>query len=117
MMVVPLFEMPDGRRRHWFLQPGFEELLEVYRADAMGIEPMDLSAYEKMKKLYNHEIAKLKLMPKTLISGEEVMKIMDIESGKEVGDILKEIREQQLDGKITKKKEAKDFVKNLKMSS
>ncbi len=56
-------------------------------------------------------------MPKTLISGEEVMKIMDIESGKEVGDILKEIREQQLDGKITKKKEAKDFVKNLKMSS
>ena len=117
MMVVPLFEMPDGRRRHWFLQPGFEELLEVYRADAMGIEPMDLNYYEKMKKLYNHEIAKLKLMPKSLISGKDVMKILDIEPSEKVGEILKGVREKQLDGKINNKKEAKNYIKNLKSSS
>ncbi len=110
MMVVPLFEMPDGRRRHWFLQPGFEELLEVYRADAMGTEPMDLSAYEKMKKLYRHEIAKLKLMPKKLISGKEVMKILGISEGKDVGKILLDIRNQQLEHKIKNAKEAKAYV-------
>jgi len=111
MMVVPLFEMPDSRRRHWFLQPGFEELLELYRADAMGTEPMDLSAYEKMKKLYQHEIAKLKLMPKSLISGEEIMKILNLQEGEQIGEILKDIREKQLGGELKTKKEAKEYLK------
>ncbi|MBT4917604.1 CCA tRNA nucleotidyltransferase [Candidatus Peregrinibacteria bacterium] len=110
MMVVPLFEMPDARRRHWFLQPGFEELLEVYRADSMGIIPMDLSMYEKLKKLYRHEIAKLKLMPKQLISGKEIMSILGIEQGEKVGDILKEVRDKQLSHEIKTRKEAKKYV-------
>ncbi len=111
MMVVPLFEMPDGRRRHWFLQPHFDDLLELYRADAMGIIPMDLSAYEKLKQLYGHEIAKLKLMPKQLISGTDIMKILDIEGGEQVGKVIQEIREKQLSGEIKTKKQAKEFVK------
>ncbi len=111
MMVYQLFDMPGGRRRHWFLQPHFEDLLEVYRADAMAIEPMDLSVYQKLKKLYRHEIAKLKLMPKTLITGNEIMKILNIGPGEKVGEILKEIRELQLDGKIKTKKQAGEYVK------
>ncbi len=110
MMVVPLFEMSDGRRRHWFLKPYFDDLLEVYRADALGIIPTDLSAYEKMKKLYNHEFAKLKLLPKKLIDGKEVMKLLDIPAGEKIGEILKEVRHLQLDGKINNKKEAKKFI-------
>lgn len=111
MMVIPLFDMPSGRRRHWFLQPGFEELLELYRADAMGIVPLDLSAYEKIKKLYHHEIAKLKLMPKQLISGEDVMKICKISAGEKVGEILKDIREKQLEGELKTPREAKKYLK------
>ena len=114
---VSLLEMPDGRRRHWFLEPGFEELLEVYRADAMGIEPLDLSLYEKIKKSYKSEIAKLKLMPKQLVSGQDVMKILKIDAGKEVGKILKEIRELQLSGELKTPKEAKKFLKEKIKSS
>lgn len=111
MMVVPLLEMPDGRRRHWFLQPGFEELLEVYRADARGTLPMDLSAYDKIKKMYKSEIAKLKLMPKQLVSGEDVMKILGIKPGQKVGEILGVIREKQLGGELKTSKEAKNYLK------
>lgn len=111
MMMVPLFEMSDARRRHWFLNPGFEELLEVYRADAMGIEPVDLSAYEKLKKLYLHEIAQLKLMPKTLITGTEVMELLKIEPGKKVGEILDDVREKQLGGELETKRDAKKYIK------
>ncbi len=111
MMVVPLFEMSDARRRHWFLHPGFEELLEVYRADAMGIEPVDLSAWEELKKLYLHEIATLKLMPKTLITGNEIMKLLKLEPGKKIGEILEEVREKQLGGELETKKDAKNYVK------
>ncbi|MBD3330958.1 HDIG domain-containing protein [Candidatus Peregrinibacteria bacterium] len=116
MMLMPLFDMPDGRRRHWFLQPHFEDLLELYRADAMGIVPLDLSAYEKLKQMYRHEIAKLKLMPDQLISGNEVMKILKIKPGKEVGRIIKEIREKQLEGKLKTKKDAISYIKS-KLSS
>lgn len=111
MMVVPLFEMSDGRRRHWFLEPGFEELLEIYRADAMGIAPLDLSMYEKLKKLYRHEIAELKLMPKQLIRGEDIMKILNLKPGKKVGKILQEVREKQLAGELKTSKQAKEYLK------
>lgn len=117
MMVDPLFTMPDGRRRHWFLEPGFEDLLEIFRADTLGTKPADLSAYEQIKKLYHHEIAKLKLMPRQLISGDELMKILNIKAGREVGKILLDIREKQLAGEIKTKKQAIEYLEDLKSKS
>lgn len=114
MMVVPLFEMNAGRRRAWFLKDGFPELLEVYRADAMGIEPMNLDQYHEMKKLYNHEIAELKLLPDKLIDGKEVMEILNLKPGKEVGKILDEIRELQLEGELETEQDARNHVLKLK---
>lgn len=114
MMVMPLFEMPEDRRRHWFLEPGFEELLEVYRADAMGIVPQDLTVYNELKKLYKSEIAKLKLMPKQLVSGEDVMKILKLKPGAEVGKVLGEIRDQQISGKLKNKKDALEYLRDKK---
>lgn len=113
MMVIPLLEMPDSRRRHWFLLPEFEDLLEVFRADCMGIIPLNLNEYEQIKKLYKHEIAHLKLLPKKLISGEEIMKALKIPAGERVGEILMDIREKQLEGKIKTKKEALNHLLSL----
>jgi putative nucleotidyltransferase with HDIG domain len=111
MMVVPLFEMPDKRKRHWFLNPWFPDLLELYRADAMGIKPLDLSAYEGLKKLYRHQIAELKLLPSKLISGDEVMKILDLKPGKELGQILEQIREKQVEGDLKTKEDAIAYLR------
>ena len=72
---------------------------------------MDLSAYEGLKKLYRHEIAKLKLMPKKLISGEDIMKMLDLKPGKEIGKILQQVRHAQIEGKIKTSKDAKEYVK------
>lgn len=110
MMIVPLMEMPDGRRRHWFLEPGFEELLELNRADTVGTKPIDLSLYQKLKLLYRHEIAKLKLMPKNLLSGKDIMKICNITEGQKVGEILKELRDLQLSHELKDKEEAKKYL-------
>lgn len=114
MMVVPLMEMPQKRQRHWFLLDGFPELLELYRADALGIDPPDLSAYHYLKKLYRHEIAELKLMPKTLLKGDKIMKILNLPAGKKIGKILEQIREKQLEGTLKTKKDAEKFVESLK---
>ena len=110
MMIVPLMEMPDGRRRHWFLEPVYEELLELNRADTVGTKPLDLSLYQKLKLLYRHEIAKLKLMPKNLLKGEEIMKICNITEGQKVGEILKELRDLQLSHELKTKDEAKKYL-------
>lgn len=113
MMVVPLFQMPDDRKRHWFLHPWFSDLLELYRADALGIKPLDLSAYEGLKQMYKHEIAKLKLMPKQLIDGDAIMKLLKIKPGKKIGEILLDVRQKQLSGELTTKQDAKEYVTKL----
>ncbi|MBT3865272.1 CCA tRNA nucleotidyltransferase [Candidatus Peregrinibacteria bacterium] len=113
MMVVPLMEMSKKRQRAWFLKEGFPELLEVYRADALGIDPIDLSAYHEIKRLYKHEIAELKLMPKQLISGDEIIKTLKIPSGKKVGTILADIKEKQLEGKLKTKEDALKYLSSL----
>jgi putative nucleotidyltransferase with HDIG domain len=114
MMVVPLMEMPEKRQRHWFLLDGFPELLELYRADALGIDPPDLTEYHILKKLYKHQIAELKLMPKNLISGSKVMEILNIKAGEKIGEVIAEVRDEQLAGNIKNEKEAEEFVKGLK---
>jgi len=113
MMVVPLFEMSDDRKRHWFLNDYFPNLLELYRADALGIDPIDLTAYTELKRIYRNEIAKLKLMPKNLINGEKIMKLTGIKPGKRIGEIIGKVRDLQLEGKIKTKKDAENFVKGL----
>jgi len=54
-------------------------------------------------------IKKQPVLPK-LIDGNEVMKITGLPPGKEVGKILNEIKELQLAGKITTRKQAKAYV-------
>ena len=110
MMVDPLLTMPDSRKRHWFLHEGFEELLEIYRVDIAGTEPKDFSVYEKIKKLYKHEIAELKLLPKQLLTGEEVMEILKLKPGIKIGEIIEKIREEQLAKNLKTKKDAKEYI-------
>jgi len=111
---VPLMEMPQKRQRHWFLLDGFPELLELYRADALGIDPPDLTAYETIKRLYRHEIATLKLMPKFLLSGDEVMELLNLPPSEKIGEILADIREKQLEGTLKTPEDAKAYLKTFK---
>ena len=52
-------------------------------------------------------------MPKTLVHGDEIMRILKIPKGKAVGTILGQIRDLQLDKKIKTKKDALSYVQSL----
>lgn len=114
MIMVPLVEMPEARKRHWFLHPWFLNLMELFKADAAGTTPTDLSLYEKILKLYRASTKKMPRAPKPLLTGEDVMKIRNLKPGKKVGKILEQLREKQLGGKMKTKKEALQWLKNLK---
>lgn len=57
----------------------------------------------------------LKPLPK-LLSGEEIMEILNIKPSKELGEIIKALKEAQLSGDINTKEEALSFIKEKQTS-
>ena len=114
MMMVPLVEMPEGRKRHWFLHPYFLNLMQLFKADAEGTLPTDLSLYEKILKLYRKTMKEMPKEPKPLLTGHNVMKELGIKPGEKVGEVLDELREKQLAGDLKTEKKALEWLKALK---
>ncbi|MEK7171405.1 MAG: CCA tRNA nucleotidyltransferase [Patescibacteria group bacterium] len=113
MMVYNVLDMPIGRRRHWFLETWWLDLMEVNRCDCEGTIPCDLKTYEKVFALYREDIKEVPKEPKRLLTGEEVMKILGIPAGAKVGEILEELRLLQLEGKLKTRAQAKKRVNML----
>ena len=114
MIVVPLLEMPEGRRLHWFHHPYFKNLLALFYSDARGTTPSDLEIIDRIKQLYDDAIKRLPKPPKPLLHGEDIMKLFQLKPGKKVGYILQKVREKQLAGELKTKKQALDWLKKLK---
>ncbi len=106
MMMVELLKMPEGKKLKWFLHPWFLNLMEVFKADAAGTTPSDLSLYDEIRKTYRESVKKIPYIPKPLLTGKEIMEILKIKPGKKVGDLLEELHERQLSGLIENKNEA-----------
>lgn len=115
MMVYNVLDMAIGRRRHWFLHPWYLDLLELNRCDAEGTVPHNLKIYEEVLALYRKDIEELPTEPKKLLTGEDVMKILEIPASAKVGEILEELRLLQLEKKLKTRTEAKKWLlKNYK---
>lgn len=110
MMLFNVFKMPAGRRRHWFLNPWFLDLLELNRCDILGTIPADISMHDKVLDLYREDLKEMPHPPGRLLSGEEIMKLLKIHSGRRVGKILDELRFLQLEGRLKTKLQAKKWL-------
>ncbi len=113
MMMVPLVDMPEGRKRHWFLHPWFLNLMQVFKADAEGTTPTDLSLYDKIYGLYRQSMKKMPTAPGPLLHGEDVMKNLKLKPGKKIGEILADLKEKQFSGEIKTKKQALAWLKKI----
>jgi len=94
-----------------------EDLLKLGFVDGLStiadngepfLDSFDLMV-ERVQEL--EKLGKGRQLPKPLLDGNEVMKILKIRPGKKVGKILEELREKQLAGKIKNKKEAEKEVR------
>lgn len=111
MMMVPLTEMPDSRKRHWFLHPYFLNLMQLFKADAEGTKPTNLSLYEKIYDLYHKHTKEMPKEPEPLLSGHDVMVITGIKPGPKVGEIMEQMREKQLGNELKNKEDAINWLK------
>jgi tRNA nucleotidyltransferase/poly(A) polymerase len=105
--------MPDGRKRKWFFHPWFLNLMQVFKADAQGTTPTDLSLYDTIYRLYHATIKKMPKPPKPLLTGEEIMEELHLKPGRDIGKILEEMEEKQLGGELKTKKQALTWIKAL----
>jgi putative nucleotidyltransferase with HDIG domain len=110
-MMVQLLEMPVGRKRHWFLDPRFPTLMTVFYGDAAGIQPIDLSLYNKVNAAYQDCLANFEAKPEPLITGEDIMKILDLKPGPEIGKIAAAAMELQLAGDHKTRQDALAWLK------
>ena len=73
-----------------------------------------LKRIKDMKELVKQKKAEQNL-PGPLLNGNEIMRICRLKPGKKIGEIKDILREKQLNGEIKNKREAKKFIKSLKV--
>ena len=122
MLFSNLFKMREARRIKYLKHPYFPDLLELFWVDANSSIrsnkygsplPPHLGAYDKAKKIFEVE-SKRKPLPKPIINGFDVMKLLGLKSGnKMVGKIMNELYDMQLEKKFKTKKEGLKLAEKL----
>jgi putative nucleotidyltransferase with HDIG domain len=112
MTLNNFLEMPLGRARHWFLLPNFKDLLALFEADIAGTDPANYEIYTKVLELYNETLEKIPEDLAPLLSGTEIMELLDLKPGKKIGEITTLLREKQLAHEINNKKQATEWARD-----
>ena len=99
----PWFKMKRKKREALMQNPLFPSLIEFSRADDM----LDRDTSSRIQEEYDNRIHKVP--PPKLISGHDIIR-MGVTEGKEIGVIIKMIKELQLEGTITTPEEAANFA-------
>jgi poly(A) polymerase len=110
MMVYNVMTMEVGRRRHWFLNPWYLDLLEVNRCDVAGTIPADFKTHDEVLELYRADMKELPKEPERLLTGEEIMEILGLKPGKKIAEILERLRFLQLEKKLKTKAQAEKWL-------
>jgi poly(A) polymerase len=108
------FRYVDDMRRsklyRFLSQPNFNELLELHRLDAMS-GPCNLEHYEFCKRVLA-EVPPQVIKPERLITGKDLID-MGLTPGPKFREVLEKLETQQLEGEISTRDEAFDYLKAL----
>lgn len=110
MMMGSFKGFTDERKAHWYFHPWFRELLQLFWLDIAGSEPSDFSLYDSIIQDYDQFLNAHPRPQKPLLSGDEVMKILGIGPGEQVGRVLQELHDAQVRKDVTTKAEAREFL-------
>ena len=111
---MTFLDMPVERKGHWYFHPWFPELLQVFYLDIAGTDPADFALYERIVDDYHAFLDRNPRPEKPLLSGHDVMELLGIASGAEVGKVLLELHAAQARKEITTKQEARAFIRTLR---
>lgn len=113
MMMTSFFEMSDERKSHWYFHEWLPELLQLFWLDIAGTTPSEFDLYNRIVKDRDAFLNSHPRPPKPLLKGEDVMKILGIAPGKQIGAILEALHAAQVTKKVNSKKEAEEFIRSF----
>lgn len=102
-------KMRTARLKRFLRLPDFDLHLELHRLDCLASHGM-LDNYEFCRK-QQESLTLEKLHPPRLLTGDDLIEL-GFPPGKIIGDILREVEDQQMEGIINSKDEARIFVEN-----
>lgn len=111
MMMAAFTDMNDERKAHWYFHPWFAELLQLFWLDIAGTDPADFHFLDSIITDYNKYLDNRPRPPKPLLTGQEIMDILQTKPGEKVGQALKLLHDAQIRKEISTKNEAIEFLK------
>ncbi|MDD5074916.1 MAG: CCA tRNA nucleotidyltransferase [Candidatus Peribacteraceae bacterium] len=111
MMMGFFADMTVERKTHWYHHPWFHELLQIFWLDIAGTDPQDYALYGEILQDYHRFLDDHPRPAKQLLSGEEIMKILGLAPGEKVGQVIAALHDAQVRGEVTKKSEAREFIR------
>jgi len=103
-----VFEMRTATLKRFVRQPHFQEHLELHRMDCLAAHGK-LDAYEFVRKFVEETPAEA-VRPARLVTGDD-LKQMGLAPGPGYRQILEGVEEAQLEGRVTSREEALQFVR------
>jgi poly(A) polymerase len=104
-----VFQMRESTLQRFIRQPGFDQLLKLYRAEATATDG-NLAFYEFCASRYDEYQKRAKLEGEAkLISGEDLIQL-GLSPGPKFSEILRTIEDLALEKKLHSKEEALEFV-------
>jgi len=113
MVMGSFATMSTERKAHWYFHPWFHELLELFWLDIAGTDPQDYSLYGEILQDYHSFLDEHPRPPKQLLTGEDIMEILGLAPGEKIGQVIQALHEAQIRGEVTKKSEAREFIKKM----
>ena len=124
--LIPVKEKADEMKKTTFEKYFFSDRLPSQKLLALSLADelstihesgrADTSNYyhikEKMQEMAKQALGESR-PPRPIISGTDVMKVLNMPSGPKIGEILELLREEQLSGGIRTRKQALEFLKKL----
>jgi tRNA nucleotidyltransferase/poly(A) polymerase len=111
MMMATFEKIGDERKAHWYFHPWFRDLLRVFELDIAGTDPQNYSLFEEILKDYHRFLDRHPRPERPLLTGDEIMAILGIKPGAEVGKLLKELHDAQIKGDVTTRRDARAFLR------
>ncbi len=103
-----VFEMRTATLKRFVRQPHFDEHLELHRMDCLASH-RKLDSYEFVQRFLAETPAEA-VRPARLVSGED-LKLLGLAPGPEYRRILEAVEEAQLEGRVTSRDQALQFVR------
>ena len=108
MVFKDVQEMRVAKLKRFMARPGFEDELELHRVDCVGSHGM-VDNYDFLRRKRD-EFAAEPLIPPPLITGEDLKKL-GLKPGPRFKEILDAVATRQLEGSLTTREDALDWVK------